>query len=141
MAYRLLGQGGLLDADDLARYEGSLDEGDKALLEVDLRLPVSAGIASELQTRLRQAGVEDARVTTASPLVRVYFKKGFPWLAVIAAVILGLIILAVLIVGWRLYKDVTPDIPGGATTLFWVGMVVLGVGILIYLGRRRKLRA
>lgn len=111
----------------ISQYESLLAEGDRGLIELDLRLPVSQGVASELETKLRQAGVEDVRVATASPLMRIYFRKGFPWLAVIAAAILGIIVLAILIVGWRLFKDVVPEalqpLVGG-----------LGLGLLLVLG-------
>lgn len=136
--YKLIAQGGILDANDLAQYEDYFDEGDKGLLELDLRLPVSQSIAQGLENKLREAGVQDVRVTTASPMLRIYFRKGFPWLAVIAAAVLGLIALAILIVGWRLYKDVSPDIPGGGTTLFWLAVIFAGVAAVVYFRRKRR---
>lgn len=138
MFYKLIAQGGILDAGELSQYEDYFDEGDKGLLELDLRLPVSQGMAQELENKLREAGVQDVRVTTASPMLKIYFRKGFPWLAVIAAAVLGLIALAILIVGWRLYKDVSPDIPGGGTTLFWILVILAGVAAVVYLKRKRR---
>lgn len=133
MAYRLLGSGGILEAVQLVQYESQLEEGDRALLELDLRLPVSQGVAQELEDKLKQAGVEGVRVTTASPLLRIYFRKGFPWLAVIAAAVLGMIVLAILIVGWRLFKDVVPE---GAEGIVGWGLIALGVLGIILLARR-----
>lgn len=134
MSYELLGSGGILDAAQLSRYENSLEEGDRGLVELDLRLPVSQSLAGELENKLKQAGVEGVRVTTASPMLRIYFQKGFPWLAVIAATVLAMMILAVMIVGWRLFKEIVPEewqpLAGG------LGLVLLlGLGVVI-LARR-----
>jgi len=125
-----IASGNLLDAAELSSYESQLAEGDRALLELDLRLPVSVGVAQTLEEQLRNAGVIDVRVTTASPMLRIYFRKGFPWLAVIAAVVLGLIVLAILIIGWRLYKEVFPDgLPAPISAGLIVALAILGLVI------------
>ena len=135
MAYEFIASGGLLDATQFSSYESRLAEGDRALLELNLRLPVSQGVANELESKLKQAGVKDVRVTTASPLLRIYFTKGFPWLTVIAAIILGILMLVIMITGWSLFKQVMPKelIPVVGT----LGLVVLiGLGIML-LARRQ----
>lgn len=129
MAYKLMASGGLLDVAQFSQYESYLGEGDRGLVELDLRLPVSQGVASELENKLKQAGVTDVRVTTASPMLRIYFRKGFPWLAIIAATVLGIVILAVMIVGWRLYKEVIPEelqpLVGGLGLLLLIGLGIV----------------
>ena len=134
MGYELMASGGILDAAQFNQYESYLGEGDRGLIELDLRLPVSQSMAAELENKLKQAGVEEARVTTASPMLRISFRKGFPWLAVIAAAVLGMIALAVLIVGWRLFKEVVPEglqpLVGGLGGLGLVAMLTLGAVIL-----------
>ena len=135
MAYQEVADGNAFELANLDNYEGYFGEGDKGLLEVDLRLPVTEGVAQTLEEHLRNAGVEGVRVTTASPLLRIYFRKGFPWLAVIAATLLGLVVLAVLVVGWRLYKDVVPE------GLEGIGLIIIGLTILtafLFVSRRRK---
>ena len=133
MGYEFIASGGILEAVHLSQYEAYLAEGQRGLLELDLRLPVPQSVASELEAKLRQAGVPDVSVTTASPLMRVYFRKGFPWLAVIAAAILGLIILAVMIVGWRLFKEVIPE---EFQPLAGMGIVAVIILVAIILMRR-----
>ena len=130
MAYEFVASGGILDVTQISQYESCLGEGQRGLVELDLRLPVSQSVAAELENKLKQAGVEEVRVTTASPLLRVYFRKGFPWLAIIAATILGIVALAVMIAGWRLFKDVVPEewqpLAGG------LGLVLLlALGVVI----------
>jgi len=133
--FELVASGSLWDLSSLGSYESQLNEGDKGLLELDLTVPVSAGVAQELEDQLKQAGVAGVRVTTASPLLRIYFTKGFPWLAVIAAIILGLVVLAVLIVGWRLYKDVFPVPPPWPVSAALIIALVVGA---VLIARRVK---
>jgi len=109
---------------NLSQYEPYFKEGSRGLLELDLRLPVSQNVAQDLEDKLREAGVEDVKVRTASPMLQIFFKKGFAWLAVIAAIIIGLIVLAILIVGFRLFREVP-----GAVPLF----AIAGLGILVLL--------
>lgn len=109
MSYQLVKSGGFLDLVNLRNYENYFEEGQRGRLDIDLRYAVTQSVAGELQNRLSQAGVEEARVVTASPQLKVYFRKGFPFLAVIAAIILALAILAVMILGWRLYKEIIPE--------------------------------
>jgi len=134
MGYELLASGGILDATQFSQYESYLGEGDRGLVELDLRLPVSQGVAAELESKLRQAGVTDVRVVTASPMLRVYFRKGFPWLAVIAATVLAMVVLAVMIVGWRLFKEVVP--PGLQPLAGGLGLVLLLTLGVVILARR-----
>ena len=110
---------------DLSQYEPYFEEGDRGLLELDLRLPVSEGVAQDLEDMLIEAGILDVKVRTASPMLRIFFKKGFPWLAVIAAIIIGLIVLAILIVGFRLFREVPEALR--------IALLVAGVGILALL--------
>ncbi len=107
---------------DLSQYEPYFEEGSRGLLELDLRLPVSQNVAQNLEDMLVEAGVADVKVRTASPMLQIFFRKGFPWLAIIAAIILGLIILAILIIGFRLFREVPEALR--------IPLLVAGVGIL-----------
>ena len=127
MSYQLQASGGIFDVGTISQYETLLGEGDRGLLELDLRLSPPSWVAGELESRLRQKGVEEVRVTTASPILRIQFRKGFPWLAVIAAAVLGLVVLFILIMGWRIFREVIPEAlqPIAAT---------MGVALLVALG-------
>ncbi len=133
MAYELITAGGILDLPRLGEYETSMDEEELGLLELDLRLAVSPSISAELESQLQQAGVVDVRVTSASSMLKIYFRKGFPWLAVIAAIILGLIVLAILIIGWRLFKE----LPVGFQPIAGVAILLLIVLGGVILARRQ----
>lgn len=136
MAYEVVATGNALELANLGDYEGRLAEGDKALLELDLRWPISQGVASELESKLRQAGVTDARVATASPMLRISFTKGFPWLAVIAAIILVALVTLLIVIGWRMFKEVVPE--AMQPIVASLGLVLLlGLGIVVLARRVR----
>ena len=102
-------EGDALDLINIGQYEDLLDEGSSNWLQLALRLPVSQGVADDLENLLREAGVEDVRVTIGSPILNIYFKKGFPWLAVIATLVLASV---VLVLTWKLFTMVpTAAIP------------------------------
>ena len=133
MSYELIASGGVLDAGQLSQWDSNFAEGQRGMLELDLRLPVSESVAKELENKLSAAGVQDVSVTTASPMLRIKFRKSFPWLAVIAATVLGMIALAILVVGWRLFREViavTPEpfqFPVVAAII--AGIVIFGIAL------------
>ena len=137
MAWEFVATGNVIELANLGQYEGLLPEDSFNRLELDLRLPVSEWIAQTLEDQLRSAGIPDVTVTTASPMLRIYFTKGFPWLAVIAAAVLGLIALSILIIGWRLYKDVSGNVPAPIPQIALIGLLVLGAVLLINVARKR----
>ena len=60
----------------------------------------------------------------------IYFKKGFPWLAVIAAIILASLVVAALVVSWKLFTMVPEGIKpmvilAGIAAVAIVGAILL----------------
>lgn len=129
MAYELIASGGIIDVLQFSQCESLLAEGDRSLVELDLRWSPPVGVASELENKLRQEGVEDVRVTVASPMLRIYFRKGFPWLAVIAAIILATIVLLVLVTGWRIFREVVPEPLQFPVALLVIGIAAVGIAL------------
>lgn len=125
MAFELVADGSFWQLADLRQYEPLIGEGDRGLLELDLRLPVSQDVAQEIEDKLKDAGVEDVKVRTASPMLQIFFRKGFPWLAIIAAIILAFIVLAILIIGFRLFREIPEALR--------IPLLVAGVGVLALL--------
>lgn len=130
-----IASGNILDATQMAGYDDYLDEGQRGQLEISLRVTPPAWIVSELQDRLDNAGVENAHVSTGSPLLRISYRKGFPWLAVIVAAVLALAVLAVLVIAWRFYREVVEDL--GPTGGYLFIAAVLGVAALGAMALRR----
>lgn len=139
MAWEQIASGGLLEATNLAGYETSyIAEGQRGMLQLDLRMPVSQNIASQLQSQLLERGVTEAQVSTGSPVLNISWRRGFPWLAVIVAVILALIILAILIVGWKLYREIVATLGPTGGWLFIAAMVEFVVIGAVALRRLRS---
>ena len=135
MAYEQIAEGNIWQLVNLSNYEYLIDEHQRGMVEIDLRYSIPQSIVDLLESQLQQQGVEELRVTTGSPLLRVYFRKGFPWLAVIAAIILALAVLAILIIGWRLFREIVPV--GLQPLIGTIGIVVLiGLGLMVLTRRR-----
>lgn len=130
MAWEQVAEGGAFDLINLGQYEGLLEEGSRNWLQLSLRMPVSAGVAADIENTLRDAGVEDVRVTTGSPILNVYFKKGFPWLAIIATLLLAAV---VLLIGWKLFTM----IPAAAIPFLVLAGIAAVTIIGVYLVRRK----
>jgi MFS superfamily sulfate permease-like transporter len=88
-----------------------------------------------LETKLQQRGVKEVQVSTASPLLRIWWRKGFPFLSVVLAIILGIVILAILIVGWRLFREIAEVVPAPIIT---IGAILLVVLVAFALRKRRQ---
>lgn len=113
---------------NLPQYEDTIAEGQRQKLSLALRVPVSSSILETLQTRLEQAGVTEATVEGTGTGVDIIFRKGFPFLAVVVAAVLGLIVLAILIVGWMFFKEVAEVLPQPVIIIgAIVGIVLLAV--------------
>jgi len=138
MAWKQIASGSFLEAADIERYEAYIGEGQRGLLQLDLRAPVSQGIVTELKNKLNQAGVEEAQVTTGSPVLRISWRKGFPWLGVVVAAILGVILLAILIVGWQLFKEIISVVPDPFKGLAVGGMILVAVVVAALAWKRRR---
>mgnify|MGYP001603299951 CR=1 FL=1 len=131
MSWELVAKGGSLDLINLSQYENQIEEGQKQWLRLELRAPVPQELVNELQRRLDDYGVKDALVTTGSPVLNIYFRKGFPWLAIIAVLVLTL---AIMLVSWALFKDLGAPL---TSLLILAGLATIGIVGLVYLDRRQ----
>ena len=120
-------QGEFLDLNKLRNYDDSLEEGQRGRLDLNLRFPIPGSVSTELEAKLKDAGVEEAKVNTIGQKMKIGFRKGFPWLAVIAAIILGLVVLAILIMTWTFFKEVVPE--GLQPFIGTLGLLVILLGL------------
>jgi len=128
MQWQQVAQGEMSEMGNLGDYEDRLEEHDKCKLQLNLRAPVPSNIAGQLHTQLRNLGVSESQVSSEGNTLSVTFRKGFPWLAVIVAAILSIIVLAILIVAWQLFREVGQP----TSTLIVVGAIV-GMVLLSYI--------
>lgn len=135
--YEIVAQGGVLDIEQLKYSEDYLAEGQRGMIQFDLRASPSSSMVAELENILKQKGVEDVKVSTGSPLLKIEFRKGFPWLAIIVAAVLGLIVLAILIISWRLYRELFPE---GLPAAVNVGLIVGVLAVIAIIAMKVRVR-
>lgn len=126
-------QGGVIDLySGLREYDSLIPEGGRGMLRLNLRLPVSQSVADKVESALKAAGIPDVKVTTASPVLKIYFRKGFAWLPVIVGVIIPLlIVLAIAVISWLLYKQVGPA--AASLTLIVAGVIAVSIATTLLL--------
>ncbi|MDD5060776.1 MAG: hypothetical protein PHN44_00650 [Candidatus Marinimicrobia bacterium] len=110
--YEMVGQGTNLNLYDMPNYETFIEEGQRVQVRLNCIFSVPQSVLSSLQSALNYAGVEEARVTSSGNMVYITFRKGFAWLAVIASIILGLVLLAIVVTTWQIFREVGPGSSG-----------------------------
>jgi hypothetical protein len=129
--WEFIGQGGVVDIANLAVYEDQIPEGAQFQVGLELRVPASASVADTIKSQMVQRGVPDADVTYSGNTMQIYGRKGFPWLAVIAAIILATLVLIIILVSWSIFKRVVPvglQKSVGIILLVAAAVLLLGVG-------------
>jgi len=128
--WEFIGQGGVANIASLQSYEHAIPEGAMLKVRLDLRTPVSQSIVSEVKRQMIVRGVSDANATASGNTMWITARKGFPWLAVIAAIILAIVALVIIIVSWSIFKKIVPaGLQGSLGILLIVGAVILAIGI------------
>ncbi len=120
--------GGVIDLySGMQYYEQFIPEGSRVRVRFNLRQALSPSAVDDLQERLEAAGVEDVEVATGSPILDVTFTKGFPWLAIVIAIVL---VIAVLIISWKLLVWIEEVAPGSTKLIVWGALALVGVLLL-----------
>ncbi len=126
--WKEVADGGLIDLySGMNYYEQFIPEGSKVQFSFNLRQSLSPEMVNTLEQNMKNAGVKDVRVTTGSPVLNVFFTKGFPWLTIIVAIIL---IIAVLIISWKILIWIEEVAPGSTKLLVWGGLGLVGILLL-----------
>lgn len=119
---------GISSLSTLPRYEDTIEEEQRQKLSLNLRTSVSPDVIDTLQSKLEQAGVAEASVAGTGTGIDVTFRKGFPFLAIVVAAVLGLIVLAILIIAWQFFKEVKEVLPQPVIIVgAVVGIILLAV--------------
>ena len=123
-----IADGGLIDLySGVYHYEQFIPEDSKVRVRFNLRQSLSPSAVDELQERLEAAGVEDVKVTTGSPILDISFTKGFPWLTIVIGIVL---VIAVLIISWKLLVWIEEVAPGSTKLIVWGALGIVGVILL-----------
>ena len=132
MAYVLVGEGTNQDIASMPSYEYGIEEGSRCQIRINCLFEVPRYVLDALQSTLVYAGVEEVSVTSIGPVVYITFRKGFAWLPIIAAAILGSIALAIVIVTWQIFKEVGPV---GSSFLIIGAVIVIGIAGIAYINQ------
>ena len=124
-------------ATGLREYDPMIPEGSRGYLRLNTSTSINSGIVSAVDSALRFAGIPDVNITHDNRALNIYWKKGFPWLVAIVGVILPLlIILAIILTTWQLFRE-SPEI--ARQFLSSIGIVGLGLaaiaGVILLKGR------
>lgn len=120
-------------ASGLREYDPLIPEGSRGYLRLNTITTIHPGIVSAVESALKFAGIPEINVTYDNRALNIFWKKGFPWLLAIVGVILPLLlILAIIITTWQLFREMPEIAPLiiGAVTAIGIGMVALA-GILL----------
>ena len=142
MADVLMAEGGVTDIGELGNFDSQFTAGEKGRLNVYLRAAAPSSMLSELQDQLNSRGVL-SNVAQEGRTVYINFTRGgvsgvgsiglWPALAAIAIVLA--LVLAVLIIGWQLFKSVAGTL-GPVLPILLLGV---GVYLLVRTFRKKKL--
>ena len=136
MAYEFVAQGGALDTEGVGQYEGALAEGQRAILEIDLRVTPPGWAVDALTREMSSRGIPEFGISETGRTLSIWWRKGMPWLAIIVAGLLGLIVLVILVMGWRLFREVVGLVPGPLKSAMGL-LLLLGLGLLVLGGGRK----
>ena len=125
--WEFVGQGAVADIANIAAYEDQIPEGAQFQIGLELRVPASASVADAIKSQMVQRGIPDADVTYSGNTMQIYGRKGFPWLAVIAAIILATLVLVIILVSWSIFKKVVPP----ALQSWIIPVLLVGAAILL----------
>lgn len=130
----LVGSGTQADLENLGDFEAQYAEGQRGVLELRLKsVPWGAdAVVAGIDTGLRSAGVTLSRDSERiGNRVRIHFRKLIPPLLLIAAIVIGALL--ILLIGFSLYKVATLP-PAKLAAL--VALAVIVVALLIFVWRR-----
>ena len=114
----------------IAFYESQFSEKQRGRLDLNLRLTPPASTITWLRQELINRGVAEADVKANGSRVSIYWKKEFDPLTLIAVIVVGIVVLAALIIGWKLFREV--GVPVVSNMPIW-GWVVIGACLILLL--------
>jgi len=132
MAWQLEGSGNVIDAGAIGGLLQRAPNG-QALLQMDLRTSIAGSVVTGIQNTLANAGVPGVQVYTGSPILNIQWENEsgisgisqMDPLTAIAIIVGALVVIAVLIIGWRLYSAIPAPIAHSLVTILAVGGVAL----------------
>lgn len=126
----------------LQSYESHFDEGDTGKISLNCITSYGLGeVRNLLSTALKRANVNmPAPVKVSGKKILITFKKGFPFLAIILAAIIGISVLYIIIKNWELVKQVAPTVLSAANKILpYLPYIVVGVVGIVIVSKTKSL--
>jgi len=121
---------------ELGKYEDVIEEGQRTRLDLRLSSDVLSSTVTDIRESLRARGVP-ATVWASGKLISIVTRKGAPWLLLIMAALAGLILLAILLVAWQLWKEVADVVPAPLLIMGITVIIIIALIVTSYLVQRR----
>jgi len=141
MGTRLIASGGIFDLANLGQYEDSFAEGDRGILDLELRMVPSGSAVQSLEDAIRAAGVTLTRsleITGGSSHLRIHFKKEIAPLLVLAIAVGAAIIIFAILISWKLYK-VEPTLFSWQLVLIIAMVIIAFIIVLVLVARKGRI--
>jgi len=120
-----IAEGTMAELKDASTYEDRVGEGQRGCLQINCRYPIPPHEGTRLQSVLDALGVAEAKVGVSGSTLSVTYRKGFAWLPVIVAAILGIVLLSVLIASWLLFREVEEGVQPWIVAGGILGMLII----------------
>jgi uncharacterized membrane protein YfcA len=134
MAWELIASGTGGNIYDMTEYETQVEEEQRARIDFQFITPVPTFQIDALRNSLVAAGVTEVQVSGVDNIVRIYYRKGALWVPVIISLVL---VLAIVIVAWLFFKEVSNDLPAPVISTVLIGAAILSAAIAYTLFRRK----
>ena len=138
MAWELLGSGNVLGAGEIANYVSQVPDNTRVKVAFNLRASPAGWMIDQLQNTLENQGVPGVKVSTGSPIINISWVHNpavssrvssiaLAPLTAVAIILAALAVIAVVIIGWLVYKDV----PAAFKPAVVIGVIALA-SLLVY---------
>jgi len=127
MTYQLIAEGDR-NLHEIGNYDAYFRHGDRGYLELHLAHTAVPNLISQLDQALRLSEITNYQIVPHGNRLQIHFQKNSPGLGTIAVIIVSLTVLAVLVVGWQLFKA-SPGLFVAWTVAAIVAVVLIVVAV------------
>jgi len=116
-------------------YSHLIPEGSRGVLQLNTYLTVPQPVINGINSAIKANNIPNAMVIRDGNKVKIHFKKDFWWLPAIIGILSLLLVLAIIVASWILFKEV--GVIAG-TSIMVLGIAVAAVAGIFLVGRLRN---
>lgn len=114
----------------LGDYEHQFSEGDRGKLVLVLRSSIGTSTITGIAGSLKSAGIYNGEIVTKGNTVEIPFQKRVAPLAILAAILVGAIVVWFLVTAWSLLKDLGVDPATVIPIALFIGLLLVGYFVI-----------